>query len=200
MHPRAKARASGGPALGNQRDKKQVLRSLRSHQDDNEGKSDFVVRDPRRFSTILTRINLEIGKKSRRLLLEHSQDRHRHSPNLQLRALAAPQLEHRSPGARVRRDDDFRLGRIGKHRSRRLARHLPAMNLVRDPAVALHQLRDEIHVHRLRLLDLRPPHSLERVVARRPPAESRSSPATRPHTAARAANTQNQRDGEPTRG
>src|SRR5438477_1287186 len=41
----------------------------------------------------------------RSLALEDAKARDRHPPDLELRALAGPQLEHRAPRARVRRHD-----------------------------------------------------------------------------------------------
>src|SRR4051812_41754454 len=57
--------------------------------------SDFVIHDPRGLSTVFSDVDLKVRKKARRLRLQETQQRDRHPPDLQLRALAAPQLEHR---------------------------------------------------------------------------------------------------------
>src|SRR5665213_3059643 len=85
--------------------------------------SDLVIADSRRLAAIFGDVDLEVGEESRRFHLEKTQRQHCHSTNLELRSLAAAQLEHRAPGARVRRDDDFCLCRIGQNSTRRLSRH-----------------------------------------------------------------------------
>src|SRR6185312_3992842 len=69
--------------------------------------SDFVVDDPRGFSPIFSLIDLEVGEKRRALLLEQLEHRHRAAADLQLGAFTRTQLQHRPPGASVRRHDDF---------------------------------------------------------------------------------------------
>src|SRR5689334_11533515 len=101
--------------------------------------SDFVINDPSCLASILSDVNLKVRKKPRSLRLEQTEERDRHPSDLELRALAAPQLEHRPPRSRVSRHDDFRLRCVRKDSPRRLARHFPPVNFVRDPAVALHQ-------------------------------------------------------------
>jgi len=86
--------------------------------------------------------------------------------DLQLGALARAQLEHRAPGARVPRHDDLRLRGVGQHAARRFTGHLPTVDLVGHPAVALHQLSHERDVRALRRVDLRAPRALERLVPR----------------------------------
>src|SRR5688572_30007802 len=108
--------------------------------DDRRKESDFVVPDSRRFSPILGLIDLEVGEKSRSFPREKLEDHHRAAPDLELGALARSELQHRPPRPGVRRHHDFRLGGIRQNSPRRLARHLPAMNLVGHPAVSLHQL------------------------------------------------------------
>ena len=61
--------------------------------------------------------------------------------------------------------DDLHLGRVGQDAPRRLARHLPAVDLVLDPLVARHQSLDRRHVGRLGRLHLAGPLGLELGVA-----------------------------------
>src|SRR5213083_679054 len=110
-------------------------------------------------------IYLEIGEEGRRLALQDAKTCDRHSPDLELRALARAQLEHRAPRPRVPRHDDLHLGGVGKDAARRLARHLAPVHLVRDPRVALHQRLHGAHVGRLGVRYLPFPLRLERRVA-----------------------------------
>src|SRR3982750_564172 len=71
--------------------------------EDRVARSDLWVDDPRRVSSVFGLIDLEVGKKRRRLPLEQLQHRDRAPPNFQLGAFARSQLQHRSPGSRVRR-------------------------------------------------------------------------------------------------
>src|SRR5829696_6585907 len=128
--------------------------------------SDLVIRDARRLAPVVRLVDLEVGEESGRLVLQDAEHRDGEPTDLQLGALARAELEHRAPGARVPRDDDLRLRGVGQHAARGLAGHLPAVDLVRDPAVALHQLRDERHVRALCGVDLGAPRALERVVSR----------------------------------
>src|SRR4051812_34764547 len=74
--------------------------------------SDLVVNDPRRLATIFGLIDLEVREKCRRLFLKQLEHRDRAAADLELRALAGAKLQHRPPGTRVGRHDDFRLGGI----------------------------------------------------------------------------------------
>src|SRR3569833_1077739 len=96
---------------------------------------DLVIRDARRLSSIRRDIHLEVREKSRRFVLQHPQHGDRHPTNLELRTLTRPQLEHRPPRARVRGHYDLLLLRFRLNGARRLTRRLPALDLVRDPAV-----------------------------------------------------------------
>src|SRR2546430_15590182 len=80
--------------------------------------SDFMIRDARGFLFVVADVNLKIGKQRARFSLEHAQHRNRHAPDLQLRALAATQLEHRAPGARRAGDDELHLGTLGAYAAR----------------------------------------------------------------------------------
>jgi len=124
-----------------------------------------VIRDTRGVEAIDSLVDLEVRKKSWRFPRENPDDLHRAATNLQLGAFARSELEHRSPRARIPRDDDFCLGRIRENSTRRLARHLPAMDLVSNPGVSLHQRLDESHVAFLRGIHLLLPRRLELRVA-----------------------------------
>src|SRR5687768_13251691 len=130
-----------------------------------EKKSDFVVPDSRRLSPILGLIDLEVREKCRRFPREKLEDHHRAPPDLELGTLARSELQHRPPRPGVRRHHDLRLGGIRQNSPRRLARHLPAVNLVGHPAVSLHQLLHEPDIAFLSFLDLGSPLSFERLVA-----------------------------------
>src|SRR3954466_722905 len=95
---------------------------------------DFVVDDAGRFAAILGLIDLEVGEKSWTLLREELYDRHGAATDLELGTLARAELQHRPPRPRVGSHDDFRLRRIRQNSSRRLTRHLPAVDFVRHPA------------------------------------------------------------------
>src|SRR6266566_872770 len=127
--------------------------------------SNLVVNDSRSLSAIFRLECLEVGKEGRTLLLEQLQHRNGAAADLELRALARAKLQHRSPGSRVGGHHDFRLGGVGKNSPRRLARHLPAVDLVGHPAITLHQVLDESNVAFLRFVDLGPPLLLECLVS-----------------------------------
>src|SRR5882672_10427865 len=73
--------------------------------------SDFVVCDARGLLFVVGDVNLEIRKERTTFALQQAQTPDRHATDLELRAFAAAQLEHRAPGARVAGDDDLHLGR-----------------------------------------------------------------------------------------
>src|SRR3989440_3589800 len=123
--------------------------------------SDFVVRDAGGVVLVVGEINLEIGEHRRRLARQDAKTRDRHPSDLELRALAGAQLEHRPPRTRVGRHDDLHLGGVGKDAARRLARHLAAVHLVCDPHIALHQRLDGAHVRRLSVRHLSLPLGFE---------------------------------------
>src|SRR5688572_15255494 len=72
--------------------------------------SDFMEPHLRRLSPILGVVDLEVREEGGRLLLEEADQRDGAATNLQLRALAPSQLEHRPPRASISGHDDFRLG------------------------------------------------------------------------------------------
>src|SRR5437773_9545367 len=118
--------------------------------------SDFVVNDPRGLASIFGLIDLEVREEGRRLLLKKLEHHHRAAPDLELGSFARSKLQHRPPGSRVGRHDDFRLGGVRKNSSGRLASHFPPMDFVSDPAIPLHQVLDQSNVAFLGFFDLRP--------------------------------------------
>src|SRR5213592_1837511 len=112
-----------------------------------------MIRDARGLLCVVRDIDLEIGKQRWRLALERAQTRDRHPADLELRALAAPELEHRAPGARVARHDDLHLGGVREDAGRGLTRQFPPVHLVGDPAVGLMQrygwVADKVHRRKL---------------------------------------------------
>ena len=56
----------------------------------------------RRLGPVLRRVDLEIREEPRRLRAQRPEHRHRHAPDLELRALARAQLQHRPPRPHVR--------------------------------------------------------------------------------------------------
>src|SRR6266566_2624624 len=123
--------------------------------------SDLMICDARSLRSVVGSVDLESGEERARFFLQQSQYADRHAPDFQLGPLAAAQLEHRAPRARVPRDDDLHLGRVRQHAARRFARHFAPMHLVGDPLVALHQSLDRAYVGSLRLGDLLLPFLLE---------------------------------------
>src|SRR5215218_9851185 len=128
--------------------------------------SDLVIRDASRLTPIVGDVDLEVREEARRLVLKEAEHRDGESADLQLGTFARAQLEHRAPRPRVPGDDDLRLRGVGQDAARRLAGHLPTVDLVGHPAVALHQLSDERDVRTLRRVDLRTPRTFERLVSR----------------------------------
>jgi hypothetical protein len=110
-------------------------------------------------------IDLEISEERRRLPLEDPEAGDCHPANLQLGALAQPELEHRAPGADVRAHYDLHFGGIGQNATRRFSSHLPAVNLVLHPLVAGHESLHRGHVSSLGGADLLGPLRLEGGVA-----------------------------------
>src|SRR2546430_13052891 len=92
-----------------------------------------MIRDACGLLSVVGEIDLKIGKQRGRFAHERAQTRDRHPADLELRALATSQLEHRAPGARVARHDDLHFGGVGEDAARRLARHLAPMHFVRYP-------------------------------------------------------------------
>src|SRR3989441_8571636 len=76
--------------------------------------SNFVIRDARGLLLVVGEIDLKIGKQRGRFARKRAQARDRHPADLELRALATSQLEHRAPGTRVARHDDLHFGRVGE--------------------------------------------------------------------------------------
>src|SRR2546423_10792871 len=74
--------------------------------------SHLVIKNARSFALVVGGIDLEIGEERACFLLQKPQHPDRHAPDFELGALAAAQLEHRAPRARVPRDDDLHLGRV----------------------------------------------------------------------------------------
>ncbi len=98
------------------------------------------------------------------------------------------------------RADDLDLGRVGQDAPRRLARHLPAVDLVLHPLVPRHQPVDRRHVGGLRRP---PPAGSNRSRGRgRPesPVASRTRRATRRRSAGRAGSSPSPRGAAPARG
>src|ERR1051325_1831178 len=69
--------------------------------------SNFVVDDARGFLFVVGDVDLEVGEQRAGFALQEPQHRDRHAPDFQLGSLAAAQLEHRAPGARVAGHDDL---------------------------------------------------------------------------------------------
>src|SRR5258705_3593084 len=90
--------------------------------------SDFVICDARSLGSVVGSVDLEIGEERARFFLQQPQYADRHAADLQLGPLAAAQLEHRAPRARVPRDDDLHLRRVPQHTARRLARPFPPVH------------------------------------------------------------------------
>src|SRR6266571_8122755 len=65
----------------------------------------FVIRDARGVAFVVGAVDLEIGEERARFVLQETQHRHSHAPDFELGALAAAQLEHRAPRARIPGDD-----------------------------------------------------------------------------------------------
>src|SRR5204862_619347 len=86
--------------------------------------SHLVIRDASGLAPVVGDVDLEVGEEARRFLLKDAEHGDGEATDLQLGALARSQLEHRTPGARVPRDDDLRLRGVRKHAARRLAVHL----------------------------------------------------------------------------
>src|SRR5256885_10405189 len=64
-----------------------------------------MIRDACGLLSVVGEIDLKIGKQRGRFAHERAQTRDRHPADLELRALATSQLEHRAPGARVRSEE-----------------------------------------------------------------------------------------------
>ena len=118
---------------------------------------DFVVDDARGLAPVFRLVDLEIREKGWSLPMEKLEHRDGAAADLELGALARSKLQHRSPGPCIRGHYDFRLGGVGKNSPRRLSRHFPAMDLIGDPRVALHEVLDQSNVALLRLVYLGPP-------------------------------------------
>src|SRR5205085_7147996 len=69
----------------------------------------LVVGDARGFLFVVGDVNLEIREQRACLPLEQPQHRDPHPPDLQFSALAATELQHRAPGARIAGNDDLHL-------------------------------------------------------------------------------------------
>src|SRR5439155_17536279 len=103
---------------------------MRNRESDVNETSDFMIRDARGLLFVVRDIDLEIGEQRGRFSRERAETRDRHAANLELRALAAAELEHRAPGARAARPDDLHLGAVRQLAARGLPRHSPPEQLV----------------------------------------------------------------------
>src|SRR5439155_958637 len=73
---------------------------MRNRESDVNETSDFMIRDARGLLFVVRDIDLEIGEQRGRFSRERAQTRDRHAANLELRALAAAELEREIPSIR----------------------------------------------------------------------------------------------------